>query len=133
MPDVGLGVSLACFVPWRAEVRRTLSVTRLEPCRLLPCSRVTPLPSLSAIRKRYRNLPDERIRRLARDPEALTPEVQIECSRREGTEETWQEVELADGSPGYVACEHVGMAVDYRMTFEKEDGEWVITFIGAGD
>jgi hypothetical protein len=58
---------------------------------------------------------------------------EIECSRRDWREEKWQEIVLPEGGRGFVACRHIGMAIGYRIAFEKEGGEWVISFIDAGD
>ncbi len=45
----------------------------------------------------------------------------------------WVQIELADGSDGFMAARYVKSPVGYRAGFEKIDGRWRIFFFLAGD
>jgi hypothetical protein len=42
-------------------------------------------------------------------------------------------VTLGNGRSGFVRREHVRSVIDYRATFEKVDGKWLMTTFLAGD
>ena len=45
----------------------------------------------------------------------------------------WVQVELADGSDGFMAARYVKSLIGYRAGFEKINGRWRIFFFLAGD
>jgi hypothetical protein len=45
----------------------------------------------------------------------------------------WIPVTLGNGRSGFVRREHVRSVIDYRATFEKVDGKWLMTTFLAGD
>jgi SH3-like domain-containing protein len=45
----------------------------------------------------------------------------------------WLQVALADGQRGFVADRYLRSPIDYRVAFEKQDGNWRMTFFLAGD
>ena len=51
----------------------------------------------------------------------------------EGPAEGWVQVELADGTAGYMAAPYVKSPIGYRAGFEKIGGRWRMFFFLAGD
>lgn len=47
--------------------------------------------------------------------------------------DSWAKVKLADGRTGFVSARFVGHAMDRRAIFEKQNGEWRLTALVAGD
>jgi hypothetical protein len=45
----------------------------------------------------------------------------------------WFRVRLSDGRTGYVEAENVLSPIDYRVIFERRDGQWRMTTFVAGD
>ena len=45
----------------------------------------------------------------------------------------WAKVTTTEGEEGYVAGQYVRRPVDYRAFFEKQGGNWTMTFFAAGD
>ena len=45
----------------------------------------------------------------------------------------WSGVALADGRKGYVRGDQVRSPIDYRASFEKRNGKWLLTAFVAGD
>ena len=52
----------------------------------------------------------------------------------QGETHPWMEVELLDGTKGYVWGKFVEVPIDFRAGFERQaDGSWKMTFFLAGD
>lgn len=51
----------------------------------------------------------------------------------DGADDSWVEVKLVDGRPGFVRWKEAVRPLDYRLVFEKRDGGWRITAFVAGD
>ena len=64
------------------------------------------------------------IRRLDWDLLTLAPK---------GGDEGWFPVVLEDGGTGYVRSEHVRSPLSYRAVFSKQNGQWKMTVLVAGD
>jgi hypothetical protein len=45
----------------------------------------------------------------------------------------YQSIRLTDGTDGYVATKYLRSLLDYRATFYKQDGKWLMTGFLAGD
>jgi len=54
--------------------------------------------------------------------------VQTKADRR-----AWLTIQLDDGKQGFISDEFVRSAIDYRATFEKTNGKWLMTSFVAGD
>jgi hypothetical protein len=50
-----------------------------------------------------------------------------------GAVEGWFPIELGDRGTGFVRWEHVRSPVDYRAVFSRQNGEWRMTVLVAGD
>ena len=48
-------------------------------------------------------------------------------------DESWIAIRLVDGRRGFVRRDQTINPLDYRLVFEKRDGEWMITAFVAGD
>lgn len=46
---------------------------------------------------------------------------------------SWTKIKLADGRIGYVSAQFVGHGTDLRAYFEKQNGQWRVTALVAGD
>jgi len=49
------------------------------------------------------------------------------------TEEAYQQVELSDGTTGFVATDRLRSVIDYRLIASSRNGRWRITSFVAGD
>lgn len=52
---------------------------------------------------------------------------------KEGEAPGWVKIVVPDGRNGYVAQRYIRSAVDYRISFERVRGKWLITAFIAGD
>jgi hypothetical protein len=57
----------------------------------------------------------------------------VELSAGLHSERPFQQVKAADGTQGYVATDRLRSLLDYRLLADRENGEWRISAILAGD
>lgn len=56
-----------------------------------------------------------------------------EMSAGQEEQAEWAKVELADGRAGYVSAQFIEYVVGWRAFFQKENGQWKLTTLVAGD
>ena len=80
---------------------------------------------------------DIRVREKADPNGAVIGKLSFELVRVEeqpdGAPDEWTKVKLADGRTGFVATRFTGSGVGWRAVFAKENGQWRMTALVAGD